>query len=49
MELIAVPDAARRTGLSPEFIRQLARQGKVRAQRFGHVWAVAGPKKEKPR
>ena len=45
MELIAVPDAARRTGLSPEFIRQLARQGKVRAQRFGHVWAVAGPKR----
>jgi len=28
MELIAVPDAARRTGLSPEFIRQLARQAR---------------------
>jgi len=49
MELIAVPDAARRTGLSPEFIRQLARQGKVRAQPVGPCVGRGRPKKEKPR
>lgn len=37
-ELLSLADAAEYSGLSHEFLRQLAGKGRLRARKFGHYW-----------
>ena len=40
-DLITVEEAAQRSGYNPEYIRRLARTGKIKAKKFGVVWQVS--------
>jgi excisionase family DNA binding protein len=37
-ELITISEAARRFGLSPQYLRDIARSGRLKAQKFGRDW-----------
>jgi excisionase family DNA binding protein len=38
---ITTTEAAALTGYHPEYIRELIREGKIEAQKFGQVWQVS--------
>lgn len=38
---LTVQDAAKFSGFHPESIRELVRDGKIKAQKFGIVWQVS--------
>jgi excisionase family DNA binding protein len=37
-ELITISEAARRFGLSPQYLRDIARSGRLKAQKIGRDW-----------
>jgi len=37
-ELITITEAARRFGLSPQYLRDIARSGRLRARKMGRDW-----------
>jgi excisionase family DNA binding protein len=39
-ELLSVPDAAKRLGISEETVRRHVRSGKLRAEKLGHQWFI---------
>lgn len=37
---VTVEDAAKRLGRNPELVRRWLREGRLRGEAFGHVWAI---------
>lgn len=46
-DLLAVEPAAKRLGYNPEYLRELIRQGKIHAKRFGKSLAIAASEIER--
>ena len=40
-EWLTVHDAAKLSGYNPDYIRELIRQGRIKAQKFSIVWMVS--------
>jgi excisionase family DNA binding protein len=40
---LTVHEAAKLTGYNPEQIRRIAREGKVKSQKWGTVWMISRP------
>jgi excisionase family DNA binding protein len=40
-EWLTVQEAAKLSGYNPDYIRELIRQGKIKAQKFSIVWMVS--------
>ena len=38
MRLISLADAARHYGFSPDYFGQLAKKGRIKAEKFGPIW-----------
>lgn len=41
MEWLTVEEAARRLDRHPELVRQWLREGRLKGERFGHMWSVS--------
>ena len=39
-EYVSVKDAAELAGYAPEYVRQMARRGKVKAEKIGPAWLI---------
>jgi excisionase family DNA binding protein len=37
---VTVEEAARRLGRNPELVRRWLREGRLKGEAFGHVWAI---------